>query len=181
MMQGSLARKLRVLRAERGLTQELAAERIGITSETLSDLERGKRRAYAPTLTKISKGYGVPVEALVEEEPALPLVEGPLRSVRSELVTGPGHDYLALPVETNMRDAEGMSLGELLIRVGYLAAENDYLASLNPRRFADPKAAKAEIKRLRRNFLPTIVELAEIAKRKHDAEVPVERLRAKAS
>ena len=70
MMQGSLARKLRILRAERGLTQERAAGVIGITPETLSDLERGKRRAYGPTLSKIAKGYGISVGELIEE-PAL--------------------------------------------------------------------------------------------------------------
>ena len=74
-MQGSLARKLRILRAERGLTQERAAGLIGITPETLSDLERGKRRAYGPTLSKIAKGYGVSVEDLIEEP--VPLDSGP--------------------------------------------------------------------------------------------------------
>jgi transcriptional regulator with XRE-family HTH domain len=73
MMQGSLARKLRILRAERGLTQERAAGVIGITPETLSDLERGKRRAYGPTLSKIAKGYGISVEELLEEP--VPLAE----------------------------------------------------------------------------------------------------------
>jgi transcriptional regulator with XRE-family HTH domain len=56
-----------VLRAERGLTQAEAARRMGITGETLSDLERGKRRAYSSTLVKISEAYGVPVAELVEE------------------------------------------------------------------------------------------------------------------
>jgi transcriptional regulator with XRE-family HTH domain len=83
MLQGSLGRKLRVLRAERGLRQDQAAELIGVAPETLSDLERGKRRAYAPTLSKIAKGYGVPVEELVAEEP--PLAEAS-RAGRAEKV-----------------------------------------------------------------------------------------------
>ena len=66
-MQGSLAARLRVLRAEQGLTQRQAAARAGVTPETISDLERGKRHAYMPTLAKIAKGYGVPVEDLLEE------------------------------------------------------------------------------------------------------------------
>jgi transcriptional regulator with XRE-family HTH domain len=70
MMQGSLAESLRILRAQRGLTLTDAAERAGVTRDTLSDLERGKRHAYMPTLAKIAKGYGVPVEDLLEE-PAL--------------------------------------------------------------------------------------------------------------
>jgi transcriptional regulator with XRE-family HTH domain len=80
MMQRSLATRLRILRAERGLTQEQAAELAHVTPETLSDLERGRRRAYTPTLAKIAKGYGVPVEELLEEP--VPLGEGPQETER---------------------------------------------------------------------------------------------------
>src|SRR5215211_1073303 len=71
IMEGSLARKLRVLRAERDLLQAEAAALIGIAPVTLSELERGKRHPYAPTLSKIARGYGVPVEDLMDEEPVL--------------------------------------------------------------------------------------------------------------
>ena len=182
MMQSSLAERLRVLRAKRGLGLVEAAEGIGIDRQTLRRLERGDGHPYFPTLRKISAFYDVSVEELiVAEEETAPLGEGPLRSPRVELVDALGHDYIALPVKTNMRDAEGMSLGQLLIRVGGIAAERDYLDSLKPSEFEDPRAAKAEIRELRRNFLPTIMELAEIAKRKHGAEVPVDQLTAKAS
>jgi transcriptional regulator with XRE-family HTH domain len=67
MMQSSLARKLRVLRAERGLTQRAASAQIGVTKETLSDLERGLRHPHDVTLSRIARGYGVPVEELLEE------------------------------------------------------------------------------------------------------------------
>jgi transcriptional regulator with XRE-family HTH domain len=70
-----LARKLRVLRAERGWTLNQAAERAGVQPETISDAEHGKRRPYTPTLTKIAKGYGVPVEELLGEP--VPLGEAP--------------------------------------------------------------------------------------------------------
>ena len=71
MMQSSLARKLRVLRAERGLTQRAASAQIGVTKETLSDLERGLRHPHDVTLSRIARGYGVPVEDLLENEPVL--------------------------------------------------------------------------------------------------------------
>ena len=71
MMQGSLARTLRVLRAERGWTLREASSRTGVTKETLSDLERGLRHPHDPTLAKIAKGYGVPFEELLVEGPAL--------------------------------------------------------------------------------------------------------------
>ena len=66
-MPGPIALKLRDLRAERGLTQKQAAELARVAPQTLIDLESGKRPPYMPTLTKIARGYGVPVEELVEE------------------------------------------------------------------------------------------------------------------
>jgi transcriptional regulator with XRE-family HTH domain len=76
MAQGSLAEKLRVLRARKGLTLAEAAGRARITPDTLSELERGKRHAYTPTLHKIAEGYGVPVEELLEKP--VPLGETPV-------------------------------------------------------------------------------------------------------
>jgi transcriptional regulator with XRE-family HTH domain len=75
MMQGSLAERLRILRAREGLTLTEASERIGITRHTLSSLERGGQEPHYPTLAKIAKGYGVPVEELLEEP--VPLAEAP--------------------------------------------------------------------------------------------------------
>ena len=69
-MQGTLARKLRVLRAERGLTLREAEQLTGVDKDTLSKIERGLRHPYDVTLSKLAKGYGVPVEDLLEE-PAL--------------------------------------------------------------------------------------------------------------
>ena len=71
MVQGSLAHRLRVLRAERGLTLREAASLTGVAKETISDIERGLRRPHDPTLAKIAKGYGVPIEELIEESPLL--------------------------------------------------------------------------------------------------------------
>jgi transcriptional regulator with XRE-family HTH domain len=85
MTHGSLALKLRVLRAERALTIEQTAARAGVTPETVSDAERGRRHPYLPTLRKLAKAYDVPVEELLgaeaerEEEPVLvgPKAEAP--------------------------------------------------------------------------------------------------------
>jgi transcriptional regulator with XRE-family HTH domain len=73
MMQGSLAERLRILRAREGMTLTEASERIGITRHTLSSLERGGQEPHYPTLAKIAEGYGVPVEDLLEEP--VPLAE----------------------------------------------------------------------------------------------------------
>jgi transcriptional regulator with XRE-family HTH domain len=69
-MQGSLAHKLRILRAERELSLREAASLTGVAKETISDIERGLRHPHDPTVAKIAKGYGVPVKDLLEE-PAL--------------------------------------------------------------------------------------------------------------
>jgi transcriptional regulator with XRE-family HTH domain len=71
MMSGSLAERLRILRAQRGMTLIEAAEQAGVGRDTLSDLERGRRHPVLPTLAKIAQGYGVPVEELLEDGPSL--------------------------------------------------------------------------------------------------------------
>jgi DNA-binding XRE family transcriptional regulator len=67
MMPGPIALKLRVLREERGLTHKEAAELADVSHRTLIYLESGKRAPYMPTVTKIVRAYGVPVEELAEE------------------------------------------------------------------------------------------------------------------
>jgi DNA-binding XRE family transcriptional regulator len=59
--------KLRTLREERALTQKQAAELAQATPQTLIDLESGERPPYMPTVTKIARAYGVPVEQLVKD------------------------------------------------------------------------------------------------------------------
>jgi transcriptional regulator with XRE-family HTH domain len=87
--------RLRVLRAERGLSLTEAAERAGIQRQTLALLERGERHPHDPTLAKIAKGYGVPIEGLLEE-PALAGAPGkvPIEGLLEEpaLAGAPGKD-----------------------------------------------------------------------------------------
>jgi DNA-binding XRE family transcriptional regulator len=68
MMPQPIAVKLRVLREERGLTHEEAAELANVSHWTLIRLESGERAPYMPTVTKIARAYGVPLEELAEEE-----------------------------------------------------------------------------------------------------------------
>jgi transcriptional regulator with XRE-family HTH domain len=65
-MQEELARKLRSIRGERGLSLRQAERVTGITRETLAALERGERSAFMSTLEKIAAGYQIPLESLVE-------------------------------------------------------------------------------------------------------------------
>src|SRR5918998_1296760 len=88
-MQDTLARKLRVLRAERGLTLREAAQRTGVDKDTLSKLERGIRHPHDVTISRLAKGYDVPVEELLED-PALAGTPG-----KAEALVGLGIDGLS--------------------------------------------------------------------------------------
>jgi transcriptional regulator with XRE-family HTH domain len=86
-MRDLLPESLRMARMERGLSLRKAAALTGVTKETLSDLERGRRSPHPPTLFKIAQGYGVEVRDLLEPEspkaPA-PRESGPLSGGDSE-------------------------------------------------------------------------------------------------
>jgi transcriptional regulator with XRE-family HTH domain len=127
MKQTSLGRKLRVLRAERGLTLREASSLTGVTKETISGLERGIRHPHDVTLAKLADGYGVPVEELLEdpvlagkaEAPETRPADEPLIShpeVREWLFEG-GHttreEFLSLAGELEtLEEVEG-AIGEL--------------------------------------------------------------------
>jgi DNA-binding XRE family transcriptional regulator len=67
-MKGPIALKLRSLRERRGLTQKEAAQLADVSELTVYRLESGKQTPYMPTVTKIARAYGVPLEELLEEE-----------------------------------------------------------------------------------------------------------------
>jgi transcriptional regulator with XRE-family HTH domain len=77
MTQKSLADRLRLLRAQRGLTVKDAAQHVGVDRHTLRRIELGTQEAQYPTLAKIADGYGVPVEELLEEPVAAGKAEAP--------------------------------------------------------------------------------------------------------
>ena len=68
MNREALARKLRVLRAERRMSLRDVEKLTGVNKLTISLAERGVRRPYDTTLAKLAAGYGVPVEELFEVE-----------------------------------------------------------------------------------------------------------------
>ncbi len=56
--------KLKVLREERGISQEELARKLGVTRQTIIAIEKGK---YDPSLRlafKISKFFGKPIEEI---------------------------------------------------------------------------------------------------------------------
>lgn len=60
-------RKLRILRAEKGLTLRQLEELSGIGKDAISEIERGKRRPRASTLMSLAKGLGVEPQTLLAE------------------------------------------------------------------------------------------------------------------
>jgi XRE family transcriptional regulator, regulator of sulfur utilization len=61
-----LGLELQRIREEHGLTLLEASEKTGVSCRKLSELERGLCAPHMPTLTKIARGYGVPVEELLD-------------------------------------------------------------------------------------------------------------------
>jgi transcriptional regulator with XRE-family HTH domain len=61
-----LARNVRLLRAERGLSQEALAFESGINRTYLSDIERGRRNVSIDNLSRIAAALNVPVWQLLQ-------------------------------------------------------------------------------------------------------------------
>lgn len=58
-MTNSVGQKLKTLRKGRGLTQEQAADALGITRATVSNYEVGRRAPHISELKRIAEFYGV--------------------------------------------------------------------------------------------------------------------------
>lgn len=76
--------RLRMERARQALTLGELAKRSGVAPGTISELERGARRAYPSTLVKLAKGLGVPVEELTGGSARSPKAEAPPQLEDSE-------------------------------------------------------------------------------------------------
>lgn len=92
-------RKLRRLRAEKGLTMDALEERTGVSKRTISEIERGMRVPQALTLAKIARALGVDIDELTEEE--APKVESPSGSPSPETETaGAGLEEASARLQT---------------------------------------------------------------------------------
>jgi transcriptional regulator with XRE-family HTH domain len=63
----ALGKRLRQLRAERGVSQEAFADSCGLHRTAMSLLERGKRVPSLRTLLTLSRGFGVSLSDLLED------------------------------------------------------------------------------------------------------------------
>ena len=62
----ALGKRLRELRAEKGISQEAFADQCGLHRTAMSLLERGKRVPSLRTLLTLSQGFGIPLSDLLE-------------------------------------------------------------------------------------------------------------------
>ncbi len=60
--------RLKVLRAERDWSQADLAERLGVSRQSVNAIETGKYDPSLPLAFKISRVFGLPIEAMFEDE-----------------------------------------------------------------------------------------------------------------
>ncbi len=64
-IQKKFGEKIRILRKQKGVSQEELAFKAGLHRTYISDIERGTRNISLVNIEKISKALGVPMEKLV--------------------------------------------------------------------------------------------------------------------
>jgi putative transcriptional regulator len=60
--------RLKVLRAERDLTQAQLSEALAVSRQTINAIEKGKFDPSLPLAFKISRLFGLPIEAIFQDE-----------------------------------------------------------------------------------------------------------------
>ena len=106
--QKDTAKRVRQLRMKRGWSQEHAAERLGLTSGSLSRMERGVRGLSVELLACIGALYGVSMDYLIfgrTPEPGMDQRELEeliryLMALREGLVSGMGEPMPEFPLPT---------------------------------------------------------------------------------
>ncbi len=90
-MYASLGLKLQAIRLKKGLTLMEASEKLGINRHTLSRLESGMQKPTGPTLRKLSSGYDIPIEDILEELSPLGQAPSPSESPEEAPEARPVH------------------------------------------------------------------------------------------
>jgi transcriptional regulator with XRE-family HTH domain len=79
-----LGARIAHLRKEQGVTQVQLAETLGVSQQTITAYEVGRRRIQVSTLPVIAQALGITVEALVAEDPK-PAKRGPAPKLQQQL------------------------------------------------------------------------------------------------
>jgi putative transcriptional regulator len=67
-MAGDMKNRLRVLRAERGWSQQDLADRIGVSRQSVNAIETGKYDPSLPLAFRLSDLFEMPIEALFSRD-----------------------------------------------------------------------------------------------------------------
>jgi transcriptional regulator with XRE-family HTH domain len=90
-----LARRLRALRDERGLSLEGLAARSGVSRSNISLIERNESSPTAAVLDKLAAAFGVTLGSLFEDAPSQEAPPSPLARAADQAVwTDPGSGYV---------------------------------------------------------------------------------------
>jgi DNA-binding XRE family transcriptional regulator len=79
-----LYNRVAVLRAERGLSRQELADRIGVNYQTIGYLERGDYKASLELAFKLTEFFKLPLSAIFSREPFRPMSEQLFQSPQSE-------------------------------------------------------------------------------------------------
>jgi len=60
--------KIKILRAEHGLSQQELAESLGVSRTTINAIEQGKYAPSLPLALAIGKKFGTPVEQIFQQD-----------------------------------------------------------------------------------------------------------------
>jgi transcriptional regulator with XRE-family HTH domain len=69
-LRSTLARNIRRLRAERGISQEVLADLAGLHRTYVGSIERGERNISIDNIAKLAAAFGIAAGKLLEDEPA---------------------------------------------------------------------------------------------------------------
>src|SRR5215207_781297 len=124
-----IGERIRALRTERGLSQEEVARRTGVSLGSYGDIERGVTTdPHYSTLRGIARALGVPIEKLLQEEPALAgKAEAPQETGQSEVETF--EEMMARERRGDLTDAAIITEYERFVRE-YRIAWRDALENL---------------------------------------------------
>jgi len=64
-----LKNKIRLLRGERGWSQAVMAEKLGVSRQSINAIETGRYDPSLPLAFRIARMFGVPIEAVFDDDP----------------------------------------------------------------------------------------------------------------